>query len=158
MAGSASVHFLLVDDDQDDRMFFKDASSELGIEVKISELQDGSPVISTLEMLPELPQVIVMDINMPELNGLDTLTHIRQHERFKDIPVVLMTTSADPAMISLGHQKGADRYVIKPTAFKDLKRLVKIIARDWETFRTGHDASNFVLNKTLKKRNQDSIL
>src|SRR3954454_19401155 len=86
-----------VDDDVDDLMMVNDAFSKYAHNVEVVLLKDGIEALSYLETLSTfdpIPCLIILDINMPKMNGREALHEIRKMERFKEVPVVMFTTSS----------------------------------------------------------------
>lgn len=130
---------LLVEDDADDRMLFTDALNELESDAKLktaSHCDDG--IDALISPLDELPDVVVMDINMPGKTGLECLEDIRNHERLKKLPVVILSTDNNENVIRDAFKRGANFYITKPNSFQALKKEVqKILSIDWNTFKAG---------------------
>lgn len=131
-----SKSILLVDDDADDRMLFTDALNELTSDVLLktaSHCDDG--IDSLIKPHDELPDLVVMDINMPGKNGLECLEDIRNHARLKKLPVVILSTDTDEDVIKEAYRRGANFYISKPNSFQGLKREIqKIISTNWEAY------------------------
>lgn len=90
---------LYADDDKDDIKFVEDAFSEHILNIELVAVEDGQQAIDYLESLTVVdpnPCLIILDINMPRLNGKEALINIRTMERFKNTPVVLFSTSSLP--------------------------------------------------------------
>jgi CheY-like chemotaxis protein len=134
-----SKSILLVEDDADDRMLFTDALNELTSDVRLktaSHCDDG--IDSLIKPHEELPDLVVMDINMPGKNGLECLEDIRNHARLKKLPVVILSTDTDEDVIKDAYRRGANFYISKPNSFQGLKREIqKIISTDWNTYKHG---------------------
>lgn len=131
---------LLVEDDADDRMLFTDALNELTTDVKLktaSHCDDG--IDSLIKPQDELPDLVVMDINMPGKNGLECLEDIRKNTRLMKLPVVILSTDTDEDVIKDAYRRGANFYISKPNSFQALKKEIqKIISTDWRTYKAGH--------------------
>src|SRR5688500_13041898 len=86
---------LIVDDDADDRNLIKESLDQCVVPVQITELTDGSEVMAYLEKcLPAAkPTLILLDLNMPIMNGFDVLIDIKKKPQFESIPVYVFTTS-----------------------------------------------------------------
>jgi two-component system response regulator len=78
-----------------------------------------------------LPVLVLLDINLPKVNGLDVLRAIRSNERTKYLPVVVLTTSSEERDIVESYQLGANSYVRKPIIFEDFLEAVKILGLYW---------------------------
>ena len=113
---SARNIVLYADDDHDDLELVKDAFKQHSQNVELVTLTDGFQVLSYLKNLSSLdpsPCLIILDINMPRLNGKETLAQLRQMERFKDVPAILFTTSTQPQDKAFAHQHKAG-FLTKP--------------------------------------------
>ncbi len=115
---------LLADDDVDDCMFFADAVKELYPDVKLVSVNDGEAVMNWLNTCNNLPEIIFLDMNMPCKNGAECLKEIKETDRLKDIPVVIISTSLDDKMIKSLYEAGASWYIKKPNMFAHLKILI----------------------------------
>ncbi|WP_377274453.1 response regulator [Peterkaempfera sp. SMS 1(5)a] len=119
---------LLVEDDRADAMLIEDALLERGGARKLTHVEDG---VAALEYLrdPEntRPDLIVLDLNMPRMNGREFLTVLKHDENLRAIPVVVLTTSAAPDDVSGAYQRHANAYVTKPVNLDDFIRAVHSI-------------------------------
>jgi len=76
--------------------------------------------------------VLLVDINMPEMGGLELLQRIRQNEAWKHLPVFIMTTSDNPTDKHLAYQLNASGYVVKPLSFADFSEAITTLSDYWE--------------------------
>ncbi len=138
---------LLADDDEIDRMFFKDAINELNIECNLMTVNDGMELMNFLTSDGvELPYLLFLDINMPRKNGMKALQEIRGNEKLKDLSVVMYSTSNANRDIEEAFIKGANGYIIKPGDFEILKKIIeKAISSNWQIKLPGLNRGNFVL-------------
>jgi CheY-like chemotaxis protein len=119
---------LLVDDDGDDREFFCEAVDEIGFDTFCYTATDGRHAIAELDKKAiETPDLIFMDINMPIMSGWQCLKILKEREEYKNIPVIMYTTSSHSEDITKAKQLGAICLFSKPPAFKDLKRSLEIV-------------------------------
>lgn len=114
----------LADDDQDDRLFFAEALKEIPLPIETSEFADGVGLMAKLYSDEQLPDVIFLDLNMPMMNGFECLSDIRNDEKFKNIPVIIYSTSFHKEEIERLHKMGASGYLRKPSSYNQLKTLV----------------------------------
>ncbi|MEA5573097.1 response regulator [Calothrix sp. UHCC 0171] len=77
------------------------------------------------------PSVILLDLNLPGLDGRDVLEQLKQDSNFREIPVVVFTTSSNPKDIQLCYQKGANGYLIKPMNSEELQDIVRAFVDYW---------------------------
>jgi len=112
---------LLVDDDEEDRMLLQDAFDDLGYGSILKQAQNGEEALVYLKGLPTeaLPSLIVLDLNMPRLNGRQTLQHLKSDPRLDKITVVIFSTSHNPKEQRECLLLGAHSYIIKPVSFKE---------------------------------------
>ncbi|MEP7171012.1 MAG: response regulator [Bacteroidota bacterium] len=88
------ISILLADDDADDRDLFKEAIEETKLNVNLDFAEDGKCLIDLLCNEKRLPDLIFLDLNMPYKTGMECLAEIRNNSTFKDIPVVIYSTSS----------------------------------------------------------------
>jgi CheY-like chemotaxis protein len=113
---------LLAEDDPDDILLLKDAFQSLGAREVIEFADNGEQVLKKLQdnTNEELPDLIVVDVNMPKIGECKPLNALKADKRLKDIPVLIYTTSTNPVDEERSLRLGAQGYVIKPSSFKKL--------------------------------------
>lgn len=118
---------LLAEDDPDDILLLKDAFNSLGAREVIDFADNGEQVLKKLQedANAELPDLIVVDVNMPRIGGMQTLERLKSDKRLKDIPVLIYTTSTNPVDEERFLRLGAQGYIIKPSSFKKLIETAK---------------------------------
>ncbi len=121
---------MLIDDDPDDQFFFRDAVQTIGPDLDCELASAWQEALNKL-IIPPLPDFIFMDLNMPMMNGFDCLAYLKNQNRYRDIPVIIYTTSKNQNDISRTQQLGAKWYMSKPDDFNVLcQKLTKIIHTD----------------------------
>jgi len=80
-----------------------------------------------------MPDLILLDLMLPEMSGIDYLKELRANDRFEDLPVVILSALADPDQIREGLDAGADRYLTKPYLANNLLRTVKEVLKQGRT-------------------------
>ena len=137
---SQAVHTIAIaEDDEDDRILIEDAFVEGGIEVNRIYCQDGVELFEylrggseqTAEATCKLPSLILLDLNMPRMDGPTTLAKLKADPLFRRIPVVVLTTSNASEHIEQIYDSGACSFVSKPVTFDDLVRIIKTIHEFW---------------------------
>ena len=125
------IFILLADDDADDRLFFKEAMEEINSDTVVSFVNDGSQLMYFLNQPGiRLPDILFLDLNMPVKSGMDCLKEIRDNDRFKDLLIVVYSTSGSDHDVQQAFAHGANVYIKKPNNFVDLKAsLAKVINR-----------------------------
>lgn len=115
------LHLLLADDDEDDCLFFNEALEELSMGTALQIVHDGVELMKYLNALEQLPDVLFLDLNMPLKDGIACLCEIKQNDKLKTLPVVIISTSLDRAVVDALHEQGAHYYIRKPGNFTKLK-------------------------------------
>jgi CheY-like chemotaxis protein len=119
---------ILAEDDADDRMIFAEAFESFSSKnFQLETLEDGLEVVNYLKGIQheeDLPQLFVLDQNMPKMTGKATLVYLKQHDRYKHIPVIIYTTYPDEILVQDFHQHGAEAVISKPDTFDGFKQMV----------------------------------
>lgn len=113
------------DDDFDDRVLVKEALNEIDPSISCVTVCDGREAIDALSKAAQLPDYILLDINMPVMNGIECLTRLKSDEKFKSIPVVIYSTTSDPTEINFCYHLGALCFIHKPHSFPQLKASLR---------------------------------
>ena len=121
---------LVCDDDEEDQVLVKEAFSAAYPGIQFRFANDGIELIEYLKNYPR-PDIILLDINMPRLGGVQTLTWIKAHINYRAIPVVMFTTSTLPEDIEQCYALGANSYMTKCASFDKLLDKVKSFAGYW---------------------------
>ncbi len=122
-------HVFLVDDDEDDQLFFVEAMQEIDPSIHCSIAENGRKALNRLKAIVELPDIIFLDINMPELNGFDCLKELKKCPRLHTIPVIMLSTSVSFKDISYSEELGATLFFTKPSSYTKLCELLKKVFR-----------------------------
>ncbi|WP_025763548.1 response regulator [Dyadobacter tibetensis] len=125
----------LADDDLDDCVLFQDALMEVSSETVLTTANDGIELIQLLESMPvPNPDVIFLDLNMPKRNGFECLQQIKNNSSWRNIPVVIFSTTGQEEMINKVYETGANYFIRKPGSFPKLKQAIEeVLAIDWKT-------------------------
>ena len=135
---SEPITILLVDDDPDCRLLIRDAIAECKVSNKVYEACNGAEALDYLyqrgrfEGVPR-PGLVYLDIEMPGLDGQETLRQIRSNGAFREIPVVMMTGVSDEQQMKLAAANGANSYTIKPATAEQFLRTVLASTNYWLT-------------------------
>jgi CheY-like chemotaxis protein len=119
---NTSWKILVADDDADDRAILQDAMTELNASQVLCFAQNGEDALRLLGNdfnSTYKPALIILDLNMPKLNGTETLRRIKNDERFKTVPVIIYSTSLNPMEKDKCMLLGAHSYITKPVTFKE---------------------------------------
>ena len=129
---------LLVEDNPQDVELTVEALSELHLANRLVILSDGVEAMDYLlcngkykHREPEHPAVILMDIKMPRMDGIEVLGAIKTHSDLKAIPVVMLTSSREEPDLEKCYKLGVNAYVVKPVNFKDFFDAIKQLGLFW---------------------------
>ena len=124
---SPNPFVVIAEDDPEDQEFMGLAISKLQRDVRYRFLDNGMTLLKYLETLKkeEMPCLIVIDLNMPYLNGFQTLDELRSKPAFRSIPKVVFTTSESEEDRQICLAKGADDFVVKPEKLSEIVNKMK---------------------------------
>jgi CheY-like chemotaxis protein len=137
------VRILLVEDNEDHaqltELAIRDAQPEVAEQLQVDTLTDGDQALAYLRREGEhagrrLPDLVLLDIKMPGISGLDVLRALRTDTRYPElrvVPVVMLSTSAVDSDVWQAYQEGANEYVTKPVEAEDFRTKVQAIPRYW---------------------------
>jgi len=130
---------LLVEDDQDDAVLTLRALKKNNIENKVYVVRDGEEALDFLFCTNkfakrdphDMPQLILLDMELPNMNGLEVLHRVRADERTRRLPVVILSSSNEEQVIVESYKSGANSYVSKPTNFAQFMESVRQLGSYW---------------------------
>lgn len=130
---------LLVDDDENDALLVKMAFQKNGIQNPVQWAKDGLEAVAYLNgegdyanrRVYPFPEVLILDLKMPRMSGLELLAWVRDHPEFKVIPTIIMTSSKLDADIEKAYHLGANTYMLKPSSLDELTKMVKAAHEYW---------------------------
>lgn len=116
----------LADDDADDRFLIKEAIRKVDQEIKVIDAENGVELLSLMEESVEVQStIVVLDMNMPKMNGLETLDAIRSNPHLSMIPAIMLSTSSDSSFARLAYKAGISLYLTKPDSFEAFIDLIQ---------------------------------
>jgi CheY-like chemotaxis protein len=118
-----SMKLAWIIDDDDEMLHAIELMLQI-LEFKVASFRDARNAVSLLQE-GERPDVIVLDVMMPDVSGLDMLEFLRLHEPMYSIPVVMLSTESADVQVDEAMEKGADGYVFKPVSIEELEREIK---------------------------------
>ncbi len=129
-------HILCAEDDADDRLLLQSALTAAGHQGGLTFVEDGEDLMAYLRNEGRYsgapcPHLVLLDLNMPRMDGRAALLAIKQDPRFSWIPVVVLTTSVAPADVAMAYARGASTFVSKPAAYTDFTKVVRALHAYW---------------------------
>lgn len=133
-----STLILIADDDADDRMFLEQALRQTGYDDEIQSVEDGEQLLNylylrgcyTLNSAPR-PSLLILDLNMPRVNGFEALKIIRNNPEFRWLPIVVMSTSTADEDVVRSYNLGVNSFVIKPFNYNRLVEVISVLKKYW---------------------------
>ena len=126
------MKILLVEDNPDDEALTIRALKRAGIANEIDVARDGDEALDyLLDHDRPLPQLVLLDLKLPKVGGLEVLRHVREDERGKLVPIVILTSSTEEADLVSGYSNGASSYVRKPVDFDQFSESVRQLGLYW---------------------------
>ncbi len=129
---------IVIEDDEDDQELITDAFKELGYENIIRFFSSGIVALDYLHTTEEKPFIILSDINLPKLTGIELRDRIIENEslRLKCIPYLFFTTAASQQAIVDAYSKSAQGFFVKPTKYEHLVQMLRKIVEYWQECRS----------------------
>ncbi|MDF2157062.1 response regulator [Algoriphagus sp. CAU 1675] len=130
------IKILLVEDNEGDIFLTKEALSEARIKNVTEVVRDGEQAISLLENRlkknpDELPDLIILDINLPKKNGHEVLMHLKKNKGLTHVPIIILSTSFSDQDVLKAYQEHANCYIVKPIDVFDFMQVVSKIEDFW---------------------------
>ena len=133
------LDILLVEDNESDAEMTNRILRKNNIASKLLHLRDGAMALDYLfaegiyaeRQIENMPKVIMLDLKMPKVNGIEVLQRIKSDERTKKIPVVILTSSKENPDIKKCYELGANSYVVKPVEFDEFHKAITSLGLYW---------------------------
>ena len=123
----------MAEDDSEDVDLFKDVLTDLEFDISLTIAVNGKELMKQLEQTEVLPEIIFLDLNMPLKNGMVCLEEIRANQLWKDIKVIILSTSSHQDQMKDAYDKGADFYMVKLSNYVDFKNAIAAcLQKDWQ--------------------------
>ncbi len=130
---------LMADDDPADCLLTEKALRKADITCPLYVVHDGAELMDYLKQRGDYtdptaaprPSLILLDLNMPNVNGTEFLAQLRNEPELNSIPVVILTTSDDERDIAASYALGANAYLVKPSAFDDMVSVAAVVKAHW---------------------------
>ncbi|MFC2176252.1 response regulator [Bacteroidota bacterium] len=136
---SDNVELLLVEDNPNDAKLVKRAFSSFNLANKFFWVKDGEEALNFIfakneyadRHVEDIPKVILLDLKLPKIGGIEVLKRIREDERTKTIPVVIMTSSKEEQDVVETYRLGTNSYIVKPVDFDKFMTAIRDVGYYW---------------------------
>ena len=122
---------LLVEDNATEAELFSEALKELLLPIELHVVSDGESAIETIFGMDPGPDLVLLDINLPKMSGLEVLREIRSDHEFALLPVIILTNSNSDADVRNCYEARCNAYVQKPMGIDALMDLMRVLSRFW---------------------------
>lgn len=126
-----TLKILLVEDNLIEIMKMKRTISLLKLEHTLLEAKNGEEALKVLEDKANIPDIILLDLNMPKINGIDFLKILKADEDLKHIPTIILTTSSNQKDLLECYKIGMSGYVLKPLKYDDYVKKIETVLTYW---------------------------
>jgi CheY-like chemotaxis protein len=123
------IRIFLIEDDADDIELLEVSLKDNHVQYNIDVVMEGDKVQEYLENCETLPHIIVMDFNLPRVHGREVIKQIKSHDQFRNIPLIVLTTSTAKEDMEYSYQMGANSFITKPTTIQGFNATVGAIVQ-----------------------------
>ena len=125
------LNILLVEDNLIEIVKLKRAITHLAMSHDVTEAENGEVALQLLRENKINPDLILLDLNMPKMNGLEFLSIVRQDESLRHLPIVILTTSSNTKDLTEAYNLGIAGYILKPLKYDDYMRKMQYTLEYW---------------------------
>jgi CheY-like chemotaxis protein len=126
-----ALNILLIEDDMIEVMKLNRATGSLQLKHKITEANNGEDALKILEQKDNLPDIILLDLNMPKINGIEFLKILKSDDRLKYIPTIILTTSNNQRDLLECYKIGVAGYILKPLKYEEYVSKIEKLLSYW---------------------------
>lgn len=127
------MHILLIEDNRIEIMKMKRAISFLKLKHTIASETDGEAALRYLKKEALLPDIILLDLNMPKISGIEFLSLLKNDLKLHHIPIIILTTSDNKKDVTACYEIGVSGYILKPLKYEDYVKKIEITLAYWST-------------------------
>lgn len=121
----------IAEDDEDDQFLLRTAFASASKACDLVFFTNGEQLITQLQQTNSRPSLVLLDLNMPVMDGFQTLQQLRQQKPYQTLPVVVLTTSSQQDDVKRAYSLGANSFITKPNQYADLVNTVQHLQQFW---------------------------
>ena len=125
------MRILVVDDSAEDIQLLEEAMQEFGLDAELESACDGEQALRRLRDGERLPDLVLLDLNMPRRSGREVLEELKQDAALRSLPVIIFSTSSSPFDVEDCYDRHANSYLVKPIDFDGLGDVVRALDAFW---------------------------
>ena len=125
-----SLNYLLIEDDEIERLKFVRVLKKNNYPYKLTEAKNGEEALDILEK-QDAPDIILLDLNMPKMNGLEFLKILKSNPKLKYVPIIILSTSNNHRDLKQCYEEGIAGYIVKPLKYEDYVSKIKALVEYW---------------------------
>ncbi|MDO6491280.1 MAG: response regulator [Cellulophaga sp.] len=126
------MNILFIEDDMIETMKLKRTVSKLQLKHNITEAKNGEEALDILQSGNTLPDIILLDLNMPRMSGIEFLSILKADDKLRFLPTIILTTSENRADLQECYRIGIAGYVIKPLKYEDYETKLQSVLNYWD--------------------------
>src|SRR3569833_2748314 len=129
-----AINILLIEDNEGDILLTREAFEESKLFYNLITIKDGKEAINFFESLryvEDFPQLVLLDVNLPKISGHEVLIYIKSSEKYRSIPVIMLTTSSSEKDVMKSYKNHANCYITKPIDVDDFMKAMQKIEEFW---------------------------
>ncbi|MGY3793880.1 response regulator [uncultured Aquimarina sp.] len=126
-----NLKILLIEDDEIERMKFTRVLKKNNYACKLEEATNGEEAVEILEDETKTPDLILLDLNMPKMNGIEFLKSLKSNSQLKYVPVIILSTSNNHQDLKRCYEEGIAGYLVKPLKYEDYVEKIKALIEYW---------------------------
>ncbi|MBQ4802794.1 response regulator [Aquimarina sp. MMG015] len=126
-----NLKILLIEDDEIERMKFTRVLQKNSYTCKLQEATNGEEAVEILDDDTRTPDLILLDLNMPKMNGIEFLKSLKNNDKLKYIPVIILSTSNNHQDLKRCYEEGIAGYLVKPLKYEEYVEKIKSLIEYW---------------------------
>lgn len=134
------IKVLLIEDDMDDVELLKEAFSDNNVEYEMEVIMEGDRVKPFLQQAEYIPTIIIMDLNLPKTDGKEILKDVKATDAFKNIPLIVFSTSSSKDDAEYAYSLGANKFITKPTTIAGWNETIEVIVHLSSTYSASNES------------------
>ncbi|MDQ1090353.1 MULTISPECIES: response regulator [unclassified Siphonobacter] len=128
---SSSFVILVVEDDDDDRLLLETAMHKSKLNCQLAFARDGENALDMLETMETPPALIITDLNMPFMDGMEFVRELKNSSSWSKIPVIMLSTTTTESTIRQAYDNGVSSFISKPPTFEGLQQVWQQLYKSW---------------------------